>query len=388
MTARLSAIGFILLATSVAWFILGNTISYRTSASDESLRHSVASMWGKPQAQPAPTMLVALGNPIAPTSSDLNVNLRLEHRRKGLLWYATYFVDFQGDYDFRGNGAEAVQFRWDFPAKAAIYDTLVFTVDGVEVTPVLAADHALISASLAAGQAARLRIRYRSQGMDTWTYFFGAQISSLPNFHLRVNTNFRDVDFSDNALAPTSKLSTANGWQLDWTYQNLFAGRQIAVVMPQKAQPGPLAAEISYFAPVSLLFYFFAMVMWTSLRNIELHPMNYFFLACAFFAFHLLLAYLVDHVDIYAAFAISAAMSVFLAASYLRLVTGMRFALREAGAAQFVYLVLFSFAFFFRGFTGLAVTIGAILTLFAAMQLTGRIRWDERFKGAVSPPAS
>jgi hypothetical protein len=37
----------------------------------------------------------------------------------------------------------------------------------------------------------------------------------------------------------------------------------------------------------------------TKLQN---HKMKYFFLATAFFAFHLLLAYLVDHVSIHLAF--------------------------------------------------------------------------------------
>ncbi|MEX2154383.1 MAG: hypothetical protein WD825_13670 [Gemmatimonadaceae bacterium] len=41
--------------------------------------------------------------------------------------------------------------------------------------------------------------------------------------------------------------------------------------------------------------------------------------------------------------------------------------------------MLFSYAFFFKGFTGLAITIGSILTLFVAMQLTGRIRLSEVF---------
>lgn len=57
----------------------------------------------------------------------------------------------------------------------------------------------------------------------------------------------------------------------------------------------------------------------------------------------------------------------------------MRFAVVEASLAQFVYLVLFSYAFFFTGFTGLAVTIGSIVTLFVVMQMTGRIKWSERF---------
>jgi inner membrane protein involved in colicin E2 resistance len=117
------------------------------------------------------------------------------------------------------------------------------------------------------------------------------------------------------------------------------------------------------------------------MRGIELHPMNYFFLAAAFFSFHLLLAYLVDHVSIHTGFAISSVVSVFLVISYLRLVVGTRFAAREAGLAQFIYLVMFSYAFFFKGFTGLAVTIGSILTLFVVMQITGRVRWADRFAG-------
>ena len=58
------------------------------------------------------------------------------------------------------------------------------------------------------------------------------------------------------------------------------------------------------FAPVSLLFFFFLLFLLTALRGVDLHPMNYFFLAAAFFAFHLLLAYLVDWISIHLAFAI------------------------------------------------------------------------------------
>jgi hypothetical protein len=59
--------------------------------------------------------------------------------------------------------------------------------------------------------------------------------------------------------------------------------------------------------------------------------MNYFFLAGAFFAFHLLLAHLADHISIHAAFAISSAVSILLVVSYLRLVVNLGFALVDAG---------------------------------------------------------
>jgi hypothetical protein len=40
---------------------------------------------------------------------------------------------------------------------------------------------------------------------------------------------------------------------------------------------------------------------------------------------------------------------------------------------------MFSYAFFLKGFTGLAITLGSVVTLFVAMQVTGRIRWAENF---------
>jgi hypothetical protein len=36
-----------------------------------------------------------------------------------------------------------------------------------------------------------------------------------------------------------------------------------------------------------------------------------------------------------------------------------------------------------EGFTGLAITIGSIVTLFVVMQMTGRVRWSEKFAGSV-----
>jgi hypothetical protein len=41
--------------------------------------------------------------------------------------------------------------------------------------------------------------------------------------------------------------------------------------------------------------------------------------------------------------------------------------------------VLFSYAFFFDGYTGLSITIGAILTLFVVMQMTARVQWAQKF---------
>jgi hypothetical protein len=226
--------------------------------------------------------------------------------------------------------------------------------------------------------------------LDTWRYSFSSKtadessvVSQAHDFDLLVRTDFSGFDFPENAMSPTEERRTNEGWELEWKYQNLVSGFDIALKMPQKLQPGPLAGRISFFAPVSLFLFFFLIFILSTLRGIDLHPMNYFFLACAFFAFHLLMAYLVDHISIHAAFVLSSIVSIVLVVSYLRLVVSPRFAVVDAGLAQLIYLVLFSYAFFFEGFTGLTVTIGAIVTLFVVMQMTGKIRWDSRL-GAVA----
>ena len=411
MIRQIAALVFIFVCTTVAWMILGTTIFSRTYSSNQQLEGRVASTWGSPQEQSPPSAtykkieistvteqqagkIITRNDKVERNfllpldASDIRVKLQLDHRQKGLLWYSTYAVDFAGEYKFRNDTAEPqmVSYHLAFPAQRAVYDGLVMEVDGQKVPVTANEQGACVEATLAPGQTATLRTAYRSQGLNSWRYKLGDGIAQVHNFVLSMTTNFKDIDFADDTLSPTEKQRNSNGWQLTWRYSNLLSGFQIGMTMPEKLQPGPLAGQISYFAPVSLFFFFFLMFIISTLRNLDLHPLNYFFLACAFFAFHLLLAYLVDHISIHAAMVIASLVSVALVVSYLRLVVGIRFAAFEAGTAQVIYLVLFSYAFFWKGFTGLSITVISIVTLFVVMQATGRIRWSERLNRVEAVP--
>ena len=413
MSRQIAAIVIIFIGAAVGWSILGTTIFNRTYSFDESLKSRVASIWGAPHVQKPPTATTTKeiarkvevsenGKTVLRTEKDyvvkalelegskIAVALDLEHRQKGLLWYSTYKVAFSADFLLRNTtDEEAVDLVVGLPTPQASYDEVAIAVNGEAVPFANEKSSLRAAARIARGQTAVVTVKYRSQGLDSWRYHFGGEVAQVRNFQLKMATNFKDIDFPDNTLAPALKTETNNGWELTWESKNLLSGFQIGMILPEKLQPGPLAGRISYFAPVSLLFFFFLMFIITTIRRIELHPMNYFFLACAFFAFHLLLAYLVDHISIHVAFIICSLVSLGLVISYLRLVVGLRFAAVEAGLAQLTYLVLFSYAFFFKGFSGLAVTIGSIITLFIVMQLTARIRWSEIFakKSAVQAHA-
>lgn len=391
MIRRLSAIAFIFACTTIAWMILGGTILTRTYSSDDASRKKVVASWGSPQVQQPPTAsyVQSSSTVIAQAgSSRVDVDLRLDQRQKGLLWYSTYKVAFAGAYTFQNptDDAQKMFVSLKLPAEQAIYDDVQVLVNDAAVSTANAEGCLSASVEVPPRSEVNVRFSYRSHGLDSWRYEFGGKVAHVHDFVLRIRTNFDAIDFPENTLSPTDKAKSADGWQLMWNYKSLVSGFSIGLIMPEHVQPGPIAGQISFFAPVSLLFFFFVLFMITTLRGIDLHPMNYFFLAAAFFAFHLLLAYLADHISIHTAFAICSAVSVFLVVSYLRLVVGMRFAAVEAGISQLVYLVLFSYAFFYKGYTGLTVTVGAILSLFVAMQMTGRIKWSEKF--ALAAPNS
>jgi inner membrane protein involved in colicin E2 resistance len=182
-------------------------------------------------------------------------------------------------------------------------------------------------------------------------------------------------------MPPSKKAEPMDGGvRAVWEIADSRTSQSIAVETPAREDAGPIAARMAFWAPVGLLFFFTVLFTLMLLKKVPLHPMHYLLVSAAFFAFHILLAYLVDHMDLHQAFWISAAVSILLVTSYMRLVAGVKFAVAYVGLSQLVYLIGFSYAFFFIGYTGLSIVIVAIITLFVIMQTTGRVDWNGVFK--------
>jgi len=409
---RLLAIGFIWIACTGAWAILGSTLAFRSGAASGGLSSEVHALWGPPLAQAPPSakgtethrarkkeqrfdekekryyeverdVEVTTEHALPLETSDLDASLALEHRRKGLVWFPTYAVEFSGRYAFRNDTPKARRVEVGFPveSRGVVYEGFAVTgADGKPIEVEFAEGNARFARSVAAGEPLAFDVRYRARGTGRWSYGthgggLGPEAGRARGFRLTVRTDFEDVDFPVGTLSP-SEHARANGrWKGTWRFDQIVGAAPIGVELPEKLNPGPLASKITFFAPVSLLFFFFVTGILLAARGRSIHPMNYFLLACAFFAFHLLFAYLIDHVAIGPAFAAASVVSVALVVSYARLFVGWRTALGQVGLSQVLYLVLFSFSFFWQGVTGLAITVGAILTLFVIMQITGRLDW-------------
>ncbi|MGB0580045.1 MAG: inner membrane CreD family protein [Limisphaerales bacterium] len=392
---RLLAIVIIFTGICAAWFLLGSAVTLRTARADVQLLDKVRGNWGAEIQQKQPKVFYVAPDSsesrrtIQPLTSDVRVNLNYDPKKKGLLWYRTYQADFSAEYVVRNPTPieQTIFIEFEFPVDGMRYDAFNLSIEG-EVSD-KAPENGTITESvvLAADAEATVRIGYRAAGMNSWSYSL-AGTSRIRGLQLQMLTDFDDIDFPVGTESPTSRDPAGNGWQLNWDYSDVIGAQAIGMDMPAAINPGPVAARITFFAPVSLLFFFAVLVILGMIRDRSLHPMNYFFLGAGCFAFQLLFVYLVGLIPVQTAFAIAAAVSLVLVTGYLWLACGRKFAL-SAGVAQLFYLVLFSYSFFFVGLTGITVTVGAIVTLAMLMVITAKVDWSEVFtmkKAVRNPP--
>ena len=179
---RLMALGLVFCTASVAWLVLAGVMTARTSSQEDGLRGRVADLWGTPLEQAAPTSTFHWveefkhdevvrdadgkaerdknGQPLLHTvvdhvqrdanerlsSTALTVDLTLDQRRKGLMWFSLYDVTFDGTWTVAHAGDEAgtMYFDFTFPAADGMYDDFRVTVDGKEQA--IAADTIILCA--------------------------------------------------------------------------------------------------------------------------------------------------------------------------------------------------------------------------------------------------
>lgn len=201
----------------------------------------------------------------------------------------------------------------------------------------------------------------------------------VSNFKLKMITDFKEIDYPVGTGSPSAENETKGGWDCLWAYPDVISAPEIGMAMPNILNAGPIASRIAFFAPISLLFFFAVLVLMGIESGRNLHPMNYFFIAASFFAFHILIAYLVDILSLHIAFVIASVVSLVLVGTYIRIVSRGTLTYQPI-VAHIIYLIFFSYTFFFPGLTGLAITLLAVATLAILMFRSAKIDWTTRFQ--------
>ena len=189
---RLVALIVIFAGTSLAWFVLSGIMAFRSENLESSLSGAVAELWGAPLQQTAPALFFEhpetvtvdesvfdsrgdpvfgpdhqvqtrkvvrtqiAQDPVPLASTRAAVDLRLDQRRKGLIWFSLFDVTFDGQYSYVHAGEPGTLLvRFGFPQADGFYDDFHVTVDGVERW-----DVAPMNDTLEAGAEMRRRLGY------------------------------------------------------------------------------------------------------------------------------------------------------------------------------------------------------------------------------------
>jgi len=186
---RLVWIFLIFVAISICWAILGGSVTQRTREADTNLREQVEGLWGQPIVQLAPnftishaeertdkgeTKTVWVPEGILADSNNINVNMKLDLRRKGLLWYRCYTVSFDAEYAVSHTYESTVWAGATFalPTAAASYANFACTFNGKPLLPVPGQSQIEGRVQLTPGQKGKLHVHYETRGLETWQYKF------------------------------------------------------------------------------------------------------------------------------------------------------------------------------------------------------------------------
>ncbi len=401
---KIIAIVLIFIITSIAWMILGVSNSSRTSSSFSSLKYEVASLYGNRLNIQSPKCYAKITKYREETSnnvkkmveyyeyqyhelikSDIKINVYLDQRKRGNLWFPTFKAHFDGKYIFKidSSSKNNIYLYSTLNSSDSIYNDLYLNINNKDIDNVLPLiNKQEIAVVPLADNTISLNISYDATGMEDIYYLITPErdeIAQINDFNLVMTTDFDLYDFPSDMMSPNEKNKTEKGYDLMWNLNKAITGKDVGLIIPNKLNPGEIITRVSFFAPVSLLFFFVVLLMFSIVLKINLHPMHFFFLAATFFSFHLMFSYFSDQLNIYLSFIISAVVSLILTITYVKLIATKKMAFIYAPAIQFIYLIVFSFSFFFDGITGIIVTICSVITLFILMQATGRINWDEEF---------
>jgi inner membrane protein involved in colicin E2 resistance len=420
-----AVIAFIFFGFSLAWVILGAVNDDRTYGQTQLLLKSVQNSYGGPLIITPPRIYYEVTTErkgkvsgfdtvssykeketVDPSASNVRIDLSLDRKKVGNLWFPVFVSTYRGRYEYE---LEAIpqEYRSDplfllpgLNSSESTFRSIELKLNEEAVQPLskLVSNTPMdVTRQITADRTLVVDFYFETTGTEHLLYELSNQgspsadepstdgaekkrLTRLDRFSLKLTTDFLKYDFPRRTIPYTSIQNDEEGTDFEWQFDKTVTGKNIGIIVPKEINPGEIASRISFFAPISLLFFFVVLTIFGILGKSELHPMHYFLLAATFLSFHLIFSYSADHLSMYMAFGIASLISCLLTYSYVVRLREQRYAVITT-LLQLLYLVVFSWSFFYRtetglGITGLIVTIVSVLTLFALMQLTAKLDWE------------
>ncbi len=315
-------------------------------------------------------------------SQRLVLKIRKNVRKKGLLIFPGYVLDFRGTYIIKNQHgmAKKAYFLFSLPEGAGNMTGLEVAVDGKPYAgDINFADGIDWSETMGPGEERTIQISYTAQGTGVFTYALGQRAVEMRELAVAAETDYDDVKIPDGSMAPTKNVSDGSKTRMEWHGKNLVSRQNIAMDFKVEGNYGSIVSRLFFHSPVAIFLFLGFLVIFTVAREMRLHPMNYLFIMISYFIFYLLGSYVISYIHVVPALALSLAVSTgilgyygFLAGKGRELVLALL-----AGAGLFQWI--FSVAFFFPEHTGFLITIASILAFVALMRATAKVDWKGKW---------
>ena len=424
---KLIAVAVIFLGFSIAWMILGGVNQGRTWDYTQKSLKRLQNAYGGPLKINPPLIYYEITQQkkgqvngfetvssymekefIDPSRTNVDIDLKLERKKIGNLWFPVFIAAYQGEYEYNIESvpeearSQPLFLVPGLNSSESIYRSIEMKINDMTVQPLskLVSNTPIeLRSKMDSAGNVKVNYFYETTGIDYILYelagkyeplkktiqqdnnsrAYRERLTRLDNFNVKLTADFRIYDFPGQTIPPTKRKQFGQKNEFIWQFDKTVTGKNIGLIVPKEINPGEIAARISFFAPVSLLFFFVVMMIFGILVKRKLHPMQYFFLAATFLSFHLMFSYSADHISMYSAFGIASIVSCLLTFSYLIRFNEWKYATISM-SLQLLYLIVFSSSFFYKsttglGITGLIVTIVSVITLFVLMQLTAKLDW-------------
>jgi hypothetical protein len=381
------------------WFALGVKMQLSTKSVMSSGKDVISTKnWGGEIYQRAPVQYASLQGEeeirkindeeklskrlVSSTRENILVKINVEYKKKGLITYNTYTVDFSGDYEFVNKGSEPEErfFTFKLPDNVIMFSNLKMSVNEKLVEDDDISDGLNWSGILNPGEKSKINVQYSARGIDNWGYMLGKNIQHN-NLDIDVIIVDGEAVLWEKSLSPTKTEITDESEKFSWQFTQLITDRGIGISVKKAMNPFIIAKNLSFFAPLSFFLYLVSLITMLIIRRKELHPVHFIFIGASYFVFNLLLSYLVQYISIPIAFGVSFIVSFSLIVSFLWRILDLRFTFIENGIFLILFLLIYPISFFTLN-RGLILVISGVIALGMLMHLSARFKWEKENKTA------
>jgi hypothetical protein len=367
------------------WLMLADRLETRTHQAMYKQLNSVKQIWGGNLAQPMPSVRYKrFGSDVSTLSkgeihaTDIAVTLKVDYRKKGLVYYTGYHAEFIGKYTIKNPENENIYLSFIFPYPTrqgeGVLQNVKLLINGkediedTEYQPNLALWTGLLEPS----DTLNLTVQYDGRGLNQFVYGFEPN-KQINRFTMKVDVHgAKNLDYPESTMPPTEFLQeTEEGKTLVWELDKALTQLNIGVILPDKLNIEQQLFVMMYRAPAFFLLFFISLIAMIRLAKETLNFIPIAITSIAYFLFYPLFAYLVIYLGVIIAFIISFGSIGLLILNYMRILYGLKIAFAVFMAYIF-YLGITTVASLLPTYTGLILTIEGVVLLGVIMQVLSK----------------